>query len=128
MSSISRRNDFFTDSIFNPFYGTNIEPRANVARSKTSVTVEVELPGFSRSDIAVETRGGTLTVTATRGTNKNEYERQEFGSTTTLRRAWSLPREISQDSIDASYDAGILTITLPFKNESAENQRKIEIR
>lgn len=127
MSSILRRNDFFSDSIFNAFGNVTHEPRANVTRTKAGLTLEVELPGFSRSDIVVEARGGTLSIGASRGTQKTEYERQEFG-TTNLRRSWSLPRDINLDNIDAAYEAGILTVTLPYKTEATDTQRKIEIR
>ena len=127
MSSITRRNDFFGDSIFNAFGSTTYEPRANVSRTKTGLILEVELPGFSRSEITVEARGGTLAIGASRTSAKPEYERQEFGATS-LRRSWALPRDINLDNIDAAYEAGILTVTLPYKNETTDSQRKIEIR
>jgi HSP20 family protein len=127
MSSILRRNDFFGDSIFNAISNAAYEPRANVSRSKTGITLEVELPGFSRSEISVEARNGTLNIGAVRSAGKTEYERQEFG-TSNLRRTWALPRDVNLDNIDATYEAGILTVSIPYKTETADSQRKIEIR
>lgn len=121
--SLIRRSDVFSDFFGNSNY---FEPRANVAQGKTGVTLEVELPGFSRSDINIETSGSTLTVAATRSDAKQEYTRQEFGTTTT-KRSWSIPRSIDVDRIEASYDAGVLTLTLPYKTGSSEQHRKIEI-
>ena len=127
MSSILRRNDFFGDSIFNSFGNVTYEPRANVSRSKTGLTLDVELPGFSRSEITVEARNGTLSIGASRSAGKTEYERQEFG-TSILRRSWALPRDVNLDTIDATYEAGILTVAIPYKTETTDSQRKIEIR
>ena len=127
MSSILRRNDFFGDSIFNAFGNITYEPRANVSRSKTGLTLDVELPGFSRSEITVEARNGTLSIGASRSAGKTEYERQEFG-TSILRRSWALPRDVNLDNIDATYEAGILTVAIPYKTETTDSQRKIEIR
>jgi HSP20 family protein len=127
MSSILRRNDFFGDSIFNAFGNVAYEPRANVSRTKTGLLLEVELPGFSRSEISVEARNGTLNIGAERSAGKTEYERQEFG-TPVLKRTWSLPRGVNLDNIDATYEAGILSVTIPYKTETTDSQRKIEIR
>lgn len=132
MNLITRRNDIFNDSFINDFFtnalqrGT-LEPRANVSRSKTNLTIDIELPGFSRSDILVESKNGTLAVVASRGQAKTEYDSQEFGAAS-LKRTWTLPRTVNVEAIEAAYDAGILTITLPYKTETIENQRKIEIR
>ena len=132
MNLIARRNDIFNDSFINEFFtnalqrGT-LEPRANVSRTKTNLTIDIELPGFSRSDIMVESKNNTLSVIASRNQGKTEYETQEFGAAS-LKRSWSLPRSVNVESIEAAYDAGILTITLPYKTETIESQRKIEIR
>jgi HSP20 family protein len=66
-------------------------------------------------------------VTATRGDVKREYHQREFGQAS-VRRSWSMPRSIDLDRVDATYDSGILSIDLPYRTETSENQRKIEIR
>lgn len=126
--SLIRRNDIFNDLFgFGITPGSNYEPRANVSSSKTGILVEVELPGYSKSDINVDAKNGILTVTANRSDVKREYHQHEFGQAS-VRRAWSMPRTIDLDRVDATYDAGILSIDLPYRSETTENQRKIEIR
>jgi HSP20 family protein len=122
--SLTRRNDIFSDFFGNASY---FEPRANVSQGKSGIALEIELPGFSRSDINIETSSGTLTVSASRPDTRQDYTRREFG-TATVKRSWSLPRTIDADRIEATYDSGILTLDLPYKSGTAEQHRKIEIR
>jgi HSP20 family protein len=126
--SLIRRNDIFNDLFnFGLTNGAQFEPRANVSSSKTGILVEVELPGYSKSDINVDAKNGILTVTANRGDLKREYHQREFGQAS-VRRSWSMPRTIDLERVEATYDSGILSIDLPYRSETAENQRKIEIR
>jgi len=126
--SLSRRNDIFND-LFN-FSATSeaqLEPRANISTSKSGILVEVELPGYSKSDINVDAKNGVLAITATRSDIKREYHHREFGQAT-VRRSWTIPRAIDLDRVEASYEAGILAVELPYRVEATEAPRKIEIR
>ena len=90
-------------------------PRANILSNDKGMTIELEVPGFSRSDIAVESKGSTLTVTAKRSDMSEEkYHTQEF-NTRHLTRSWSLPKSVDVDKIVASYDTGILTLKMPYQ-------------
>lgn len=126
--SLTRRNDIFND-LFNFGTGTatQFEPRANISTSKSGILVEVELPGYSKSDIAVDAKNGVLAISATRGEVKREYHHKEFGQAS-VRRAWTIPRSIDLDRVEAAYESGILTVDLPYRVESSEAPRKIEIR
>lgn len=124
--SLVRSTDFFSDFV-NNMNSTNYEPRANVYQTKNGMTLEIELPGFSRSDIDIDAANGTLSVTAKRSDTKHEYTRREFGATS-VKRSWVIPRSIDSERIEASYDAGILTLDLPYKSGTSESRRKIEIR
>jgi len=126
--SLSRRNDIFND-LFN-FSATSeaqLEPRANISTSKSGILVEVELPGYSKSDINVDAKNGVLAITAARSDIKREYHHREFGQAT-VRRSWTIPRAIDLDRVEASYEAGILAVELPYRVEATEAPRKIEIR
>lgn len=101
--------------------------RANILSNDKGMTIELEAPGFSRSDITVESKGSTLTVTAKRSDAPEEkYRIQEF-NTRSLTRSWTLPKSIDVDKIVAAYDAGILTLTMPYRADSVFETRRIEI-
>jgi HSP20 family protein len=126
--SLTRRNDIFNDLFnFGIASGPNLEPRANISTGKSGILVEVELPGYSKSDIGVDAKNGMLTITASRSDIKREYHQREFGHAS-VQRSWSIPRSVDLDRINATYEAGILSVDLPYRVEASETQRKIEIR
>jgi HSP20 family protein len=102
-------------------------PRANVKSSDTCLDLEVELPGFSRDDIAIETNQNMLFISASRSKADDNYDMQEF-SHQSYQRAWKLHKAINVDAVEAAYDAGILKVSLPIKKDVNQTARKIEIR
>jgi HSP20 family protein len=106
-------------------------PRANVTKTDKQFRIDLEVPGFSRSDIMVETKGNTLTVTAKRDgekvADKQALIAREFNSTM-LTRSWNLPKTINTENIEAEYEAGILTLILPYHAAAVVEPRRIEIR
>jgi len=119
-------SDKFVNEILNGSINYGAEPRANVSGTGAGINIEVELPGFKKTEIQVEAKNGLLTVVANRA-SKSAYTHQEFG-VSSLRRSWSLPKTVNVDAVDAAYDAGILALTLPYKTQNTEPDRKIEIR
>ncbi len=106
-------------------------PRANIIKTDKQVRIDLEVPGFSRSDITVETKGNVLTVSARKDDAKMSDKQmtitREF-NTTMLTRSWSLPKTINAENIEAEYEAGILTLTLPYHTGAVLEPRRIEIR
>lgn len=118
-------------STYNYNRGNYDTPRANVTKTDKQARIEIEVPGFSRSDITVETKGNVLTVTARKDAEKSSDRQstvlREF-NTTMLTRSWSLPKVINAENIEAEYEAGILTLTLPYHTGAVHEPRRIEIR
>ena len=93
--------------------------------------VIVELPGMDEKDVDVSLKGRTLTI---RGEKKQEEERKEkdwyrrermFGS---FRRTIELPSDIDIEGIEASFDKGLLSMTLPKTKEAQEKTKHIEVK
>ncbi len=83
--------------------------------------VRAELPGLARDDINVELTEGYLTITATRKSG-----RDPAGESFTLTRSVRVPDEAVQtDKISAAHENGVLTVTLPKREET--KPRKISI-
>ena len=125
--------DSFFDSYGNPkpFSGSkSFSPPTNIFSNKETVTIELSVPGFSRNDINIEVENGTLVVSGDfipdRELNEQNYHLSEF-KTRSFKRSWDLDNSINVDNINASYDAGILTITIPFK-VSKQTSRKIDVQ
>ena len=83
--------------------------------------VRAELPGVNRSDIGVELVEGTLQITAKR--TRKVGEREE---TAEFIRALTVPEGgVQADKISANYENGVLTVTLPKREEA--KPRKITV-
>lgn len=85
--------------------------------------VRAEMPGVDPdNDVTITVRDGQLTIRAERTQRGETNGRSEFtyGS---LRRSVSLPVGAAEDDISASYDRGILTVSVPLSQpESPEKQ------
>ncbi len=84
--------------------------------------VRAELPGVNRADIGVELVDGVLQLAAKR-VLKHGDEREE---TQEFRRAITVPDgAVQADKITAAYENGVLTVTLPKREEA--KPRKISV-
>ena len=103
-------------------------PRINVGQNKEEMVLQIALPGYSRSDVDVEVSSGRLNVRAKTKPNTQGYEfhTQEF-KLVDYSQSWSLPKTVNAEAVSANYEAGILTITMPFARETRDSVRKIEL-
>jgi HSP20 family protein len=85
-----------------------------------NVYVRAELPGVDRADIQVEMVEDYLTVSATRKTGTEGQEQ-----TTSFSRSVSIPEAVQNEKVTAQYQDGVLTVTLPKKEEA--KPRKIAV-
>lgn len=124
--------NFFSNP-FGSFLGTT-----SLAEFKTDVTdegdyylLEADLPGFDKKDIQLDVNGDTLTVHAERRSKveekdkKDKYVRIER-SYGTYSRSFDIS-SVDADGIKAKYDNGVLKLTLPKKQASLPQGRRLEI-
>ena len=100
-------------------------PPLNVWEDDDNLYVEAELPGMTPEDIeASVAEGDQLTIAGERklqATENGSWLRQECGYGR-FSRTVTLPAEVDADAVEASYEAGVLTLTLP-KMEEARPKR-----
>jgi HSP20 family protein len=84
-------------------------------------TVRAELPGVDRAAISVELADGTLQIGAKRVHKTGDRE-----ETVELRRSVRVPEgTVQADKISAAYENGVLTVTLPKREEA--KPRKVTV-
>lgn len=89
--------------------------------------VRAELPGIDPSkDVDITVRDGVLTIKAERSEKKELNGRSEF-SYGSFERTVSLPAGANEDDIKATYDKGILTVSVPVV-EAKPSEKHVKIQ
>ncbi len=102
-------------------WGVN-QPKVDVIEQGDNLVVKAELPGFDPNSIDVRCEGNLLTI---RGEAQQENEREENRYHVRERRLSSfvriipLPSDVDADKAKAEFENGVLTLTLP-KRENAK--------
>ena len=104
-------------------------PALDISERKDAYVVTVELPGLKPEDLDITMEDGLLTIQGERQFTSESSEQQlhrverRYGA---FRRSITLPSQVKADAIEASFDNGVLQITVP-KAEEAKPKR-IEVR
>lgn len=124
------------DQVLQDAYGNTEEtsnrtwlPAVDIREAGDALELAVELPGLGKDDIDITLENRTLTLRGERKFEKNvdktNYHRIErsYGA---FSRSFTLPTDVATDEVQASFDNGVLWITIP-KAEEAK-PRKITIK
>jgi HSP20 family protein len=90
---------------------------------KENTYVRAELPGISRDDVSVEMIEGYLTITVVRKEKAGEEE-----ESVSFSRSISIPEDVHSDKVAAAYQDGVLTVTLPKREETKPKKISIEVK
>jgi len=91
------------------------------------VVVKADLPELKREDIKVTFENSVLTIEGERKFNdaaKDQFHRVERGYGQ-FRRSFTLPASVDAARVQAAYTDGVLTITLPQREETRPRQIQI---
>jgi len=106
-------------------------PLANIMETETAHIVELAVPGVNKEDIKIDLMENKLTVSLSKeevaDEKTNLKERREFNYSK-FKRAFNLPKNIDLDKIEAKNENGVLTITIPKKEEEIKKNRTITIK
>ena len=106
-------------------------PALDIIENKDAFVVKAELPGLSEKDVNVSISGDMLTIKGEKKKEEEEkdehYHRVEI-STGSFQRSFQLPTSVKADKIEATFDKGILKITLPKMEETKKKDIKIQIK
>jgi HSP20 family protein len=106
-------------------------PVVDVYEDKDNLLVKAELPGLKKEDIGISLHNGYLALS---GERKAEDKRQDADVYRSERwvghfhRSISLPCRVEADKITASYNEGVLTVTLPKAEEAKPKQIPITVK
>jgi len=111
--------------------GFALTPHMDVTETDKEIVVEAELPGIDEKDVSLSLQDGVLTI---RGEKKHERDEEKenyrmmerrYGS---FQRSVQLPDTVDEDKIEATFNNGVLRVSLPKRPEAIGKQRKIPIK
>ncbi len=130
--------DFWNDravSEKNPLYGKHAKNmmKTDVRETDNSYEVDIDLPGFKKDELSLQLENGCLTVSATKGLDKDEKDkngryirRERYAGS--MSRSFYVGEDVREEDIHAKYEDGILRLTVPkTENKAVENKKYIAI-
>jgi len=105
-------------------------PPVDIYENGDHLVLKAELPGINPDDVEVRVEDNTLYLKGERKfeteVKEQNYHRVErtYG---TFARSFSLPNSVDSEKVAASYKDGVLTLTLPKKEEAKPKTIKISV-
>jgi HSP20 family protein len=106
-------------------------PAVDIYESNDAVVVKAEVPGLTKDQVGIEVKDGLLTLKGERKVEKEvkeeNYHRIEraYG---TFQRSFSLPATVDQEKISAVLKDGVLSLTLPKKEQAKKKQITVAVK
>lgn len=144
---VARNNGYEPLGLFSPFFDDffdvamfsrkemnrfNNMMKTDVKEGEHSYTLDIEMPGIDKKDIALDLKDGYLTVSARREhRQENEDKKENF-----IRRERSYGEftrsfyvgDVKKEEIEASLENGVLKVVVPKEPKKVEGSNRIEIK
>ena len=104
--------------------------KTDIKEKKDSYELEVDLPGFTKDEINASIEDGYLTISAAKGLDKDEKEKDSGKYIRKERYAGACQRSVyvgegvKQEDVKAEFKHGILKLTVPKKEPEKEVEEK----
>lgn len=105
-------------------------PQVDIAETKEAFEVQFIVPGVEKDAFNIDLQNGQLTVSGERKLNEDKTEKNfksvesYYGS---FKRSFYLPDNITEESVSASYENGILNISIP-KDEKKVAKQTVQVK
>lgn len=113
-----------------PEFGVAIPP-VDLLERNGGYELQAELPGLAQDQIEVKLANGIVTIKGEKSSERVEDEddyhlrERSFGS---FQRSFRVPANVDPDKIEARFDKGVLTISLPKSAAAIKEERKIDVK
>jgi len=133
----SLQNDM--NRLFNTFFDTPTAgngtvrrwiPAMDLVEAEDHFVLKADLPGLSEEDVHIDVEGDVLTVS---GERKAEHEDKREGyvrverSYGSFRRSLTLPEGVDAEAVSASFDRGVLEVSIPKPEQRKPRRVAIQV-
>ena len=113
-----------------PDYTAGWAPALDVYEDDSKMTVQLEAAGMKKEDFDISLRDGVLTVSGERTFQGEKREGESLRSERSFgkfSRSITLPSPVNAEAVKATYEDGILTVTLPKAEEAKPKKIQVEL-
>lgn len=134
-TGISRFSDmldrFFEDAFqIRSLGGDGFTPKVDVSETETHYNYEIALPGMKKEDIHINVDDNLLTISGERKVEDKKKKEGRYHMVENyygaFERALTLPRNTRLDSIDATYEDGILKVSIEKEEKGSGKEIKVK--
>ena len=106
--------------------------RTDVHEHDDRYEVDIDLPGFKKDEITLNLENGYLTVSAAKGLDKDEQDKQgrlirQERYAGAMQRSFYVGSFVTEEDIKARFEDGVLKLTVPKKEASVPEKKTIMI-
>ena len=135
-------DDFYMPSVFggknDPLYGKHAKNvmKTDVRETDNSYELDIDLPGFKKEDVSLKLDGGYLTISASKGLEKDEKDEKEKKDGKYIRReryegqcsrSFYVGDGVQAKDVSAKFEDGILKVSVPKAAPQVETDNVIAI-
>lgn len=130
LNSLNSNIGGMVDGFVRPFFTDGADlMKTDVKETDKEFVMDIEMPGYEKSDINIELEDGNIVVKAEKKENKEEEGKNQY---VRRERSMSCSRvyyvgDVNEESIKAKYENGILQLNIPKKEEIPEKKHSINI-
>lgn len=111
--------------------GGSWAPLVDIYEHEGNIVLKAELPGIDPKDVDVQVENNVLTLRGERRIDsevKREHYHRVERAYGTFSRSFTLPTVVDTEKIKAEFQAGVLRLTLPTKEEAKPKQISISVK
>jgi HSP20 family protein len=111
--------------------GSAAIPAVDVSETDKGYEITAELPGMDEKNVEVKLANGVLTIKGEKHDEKEEKKKdyymreRSFGS---FERIFAVPDGVDSEKIEARFNKGVLSVTLPKSPEAQKAEKKIAVK
>jgi len=96
-------------------------PATDIVENADGYSITIDAPGFAKEDLTVKAHEGVLTISGERKSaeaSDEKYFRYYERPSGTFERSFRLPDHVDSETINGSYENGVLTLELKKREEA----------
>jgi HSP20 family protein len=113
-----------------PDFASGWAPALDVFEDDSKITVQLEAAGMEKEDFDISLQDGVLTISGERKFKSEGHEGESLRSERsfgTFSRSITLPSPVNGEAVKATYEDGVLTVTLPKTEEAKPKKIQVEL-